>query len=714
MKILIPFILLLLPLLTVAQAVPRNTNNEDFCISRSNHVPITASSNTTIRGDSINAGGANTPCITIPDNSANIHITKCRLLNSHAVNGAISIGHNCSNIEIDTNYISDSYRCVNIGGGNVASTGNNIHINYNRGLNFADAPNHPNGAGNFVQFNMITGAGNQVNNNDLLTTLTTAGTPNTSTIGDQISLFKSYGTSSSYLQVLHNCIQGGSSDPSGKSGIIAGDVGGGYQDIEFNTMVNTGSQAGQVQGGTFIIMSNNVGVTNKYSWCFEGFESGNYSGNPSNNVTMATNRALWYNKQGNRLDFYWDSSNGNPQPIGWTTNISDNTLSPNTLLQVPLFNPTCSAPVVTPPNISYVPSSNVYQAGKTIGTLTPNNSGGAVTSTYTASPALPNGIVLNATTGVISGTPTTATQLTVYVISASNTGGTSHFNLTITVTPPPVSIPVINYSPSTNVYTVGSTTSILSPVNTGGVAVSFSIDKTLPNGLSFNTTNGQISGTPSVISPATVYTVTATNSSGSGKATVTITVNSNPIQPPNISYPSNTITATYGITIPPQAPKNTGSAGGYSVSPGLPFGWNIDPNTGIITALPGSVHTTSQFVVTASNGSGSSRDTLTITVVAAPLVITAISQTKYINTPNPVLTVVYSGFLGTDNNTNALTVQPSVTTTATLNSPLGSYTITPNGAAANNYTISYSNGILEIIPANVTTITFRVIGGVVN
>jgi len=51
------------------------------------------------------------------------------------------------------------------------------------------------------------------------------------------------------------------------------------------------------------------------------------------------------------------------------------------------------------------------------------------------------------------------------------------------------------------------------------------LNKNLPAGLSFNSSTGAISGTPTAVSASTVYTVTAYNASGSGSTTVTITVN---------------------------------------------------------------------------------------------------------------------------------------------------------------------------------------------
>jgi gliding motility-associated-like protein len=90
---------------------------------------------------------------------------------------------------------------------------------------------------------------------------------------------------------------------------------------------------------------------------------------------------------------------------------------------------------------------------------------------------------------------------------------------------------------------------------------SYTIDKPLPAGLVFNQTNGQVSGTPTVPSPATVYTITANNSSGSSSTPLTIKVNAAPvvISSPNISYATPQI-YTANTPIAPLTPTNTGGA----------------------------------------------------------------------------------------------------------------------------------------------------------
>ncbi|MFN0256641.1 MBG domain-containing protein [Pedobacter ureilyticus] len=61
----------------------------------------------------------------------------------------------------------------------------------------------------------------------------------------------------------------------------------------------------------------------------------------------------------------------------------------------------------------------------------------------------------------------------------------------------------------------------------------------------------------------------------------------------------------------------------------------------------------------------------------------------------PTLGISYSGFKFTDSEAS-LGTRPTVTTTATRNSPAGTYTLVPNGAVSNNYSFIYVNGQLTI------------------
>ena len=71
--------------------------------------------------------------------------------------------------------------------------------------------------------------------------------------------------------------------------------------------------------------------------------------------------------------------------------------------------------------------------------------------------------------------------------------------------------------------TVGSAITSVTPTVTGTVA-SYSIEPTLPAGLSIDPTTGVISGTPTVTATSAIYTVTATNAGGNTTATLTVAV----------------------------------------------------------------------------------------------------------------------------------------------------------------------------------------------
>ena len=88
--------------------------------------------------------------------------------------------------------------------------------------------------------------------------------------------------------------------------------------------------------------------------------------------------------------------------------------------------------MVAPSALSY-PSPQIAVVGTV---FTPVNA--TVTGTvsgYSASPALPAGVTLNALTGQISGTPTAAAPTAIYTITAQNSSGATAFGLSLTVNP---------------------------------------------------------------------------------------------------------------------------------------------------------------------------------------------------------------------------------------------------------------------------------------
>ena len=85
----------------------------------------------------------------------------------------------------------------------------------------------------------------------------------------------------------------------------------------------------------------------------------------------------------------------------------------------------------------------------------------------------------------------------------------------------------------------------------------------------------------------------------------------------------------------------------------------------------------------------------TLTVNKATLSATADDKVKNYGEENPVFTVAYSGFVGTDNETD-LDTPPTAQCTAKQSSNVGNYQITVSGGTDNNYTFSYFDGTLTI------------------
>jgi hypothetical protein len=141
-----------------------------------------------------------------------------------------------------------------------------------------------------------------------------------------------------------------------------------------------------------------------------------------------------------------------------------------------------------------------------------------------------------------------------------------------------------------------------------------------------------------------------------------------------------------------------------TASSGLPVSFEIvsqDPAT--IISLNGSTITI--------NGAGTARiratqpgnDTYraapaverTLLINKAPLTVTAANKTKVQGAANPPLTYAYSGFVNGDD-AGDIDTPPVATTTATANSPAGTYPITVSGGSDNNYAFTYVAGTLTI------------------
>jgi N-acetylneuraminic acid mutarotase len=260
-----------------------------------------------------------------------------------------------------------------------------------------------------------------------------------------------------------------------------------------------------------------------------------------------------------------------------------------------------------PPSGLRYPTPPTFTVGQAITPLTPTVTGSV--SSYSVSPALPAGLSLSASTGVISGQPSAVAATASYTVMASNAAGSTTAHVSITVAAAPASAPVITLQPASQsvpvyrpaTFTVGAT---------GNATLSYQwyyvAPVLMPSGAAIpGATSSTLTVSNSVTAAAAggYYCVVTDTSNGSVKTTQ-----------------SNTATLTVltqrtQITLSGESAVLPGSAGHVVSTPaqaGLTYAWTI--SNGTITAgqtsnqatyTAGSLgHTVLTLTVLTPNGAG--------------------------------------------------------------------------------------------------------------
>ena len=118
-----------------------------------------------------------------------------------------------------------------------------------------------------------------------------------------------------------------------------------------------------------------------------------------------------------------------------------------------------------------------------------------------------------------------------------------------------------------------------------------------------------------------------------------------------------------------------------------------------ITCSASETSAVGDYPIKISKGSVTNSDVTfidgTLTVKTAPLTVSVGNYTRKVGEDNPQFILTYKGFKNNETE-DVLTQKPVATTMATKNSVPGDYPITVYGGQAQNYDISYVNGVLTV------------------
>jgi len=263
-------------------------------------------------------------------------------------------------------------------------------------------------------------------------------------------------------------------------------------------------------------------------------------------------------------------------------------------------------------------------------------------------------------------------------------------NTTSTITPAPLDVTTANVT-----KTYDGTTAVVggSLVATDGTQL-FGSD-TLSGGVFAYTNADAGSGKTVTVSGVTVndgnggnnYDVTDIDNTTSTIEQALLTVSGITAQSKSYDGTTSATLDTAGATL---AGKISGDDVGISG-----VGSFADPNAGIdktVTLSLALTGTASSNYVLAGTGS---ETTTTASISPDALTITADDASRVTGQPNPPFTLSYSGFVA-GQTTSSLTTLPTVWTTASTNSPAGTYPISVSGAADPNYVFTYVPAVLTV------------------
>ena len=240
----------------------------------------------------------------------------------------------------------------------------------------------------------------------------------------------------------------------------------------------------------------------------------------------------------------------------------------------------------------------------------PEANSGNTPLTYTLSGTLPTGMTFDASTRLISGTPSaaqTAKSYTYKVRDADGDEATSKFSITV-VTDPLASVDAQSWLTDTAV-------SLTLPKATGGnVPLTYSIGGTLPTGVSFNASSRVVSGTPTSTQTAKTYTYKVRGWNGNEhveKFTITVTDNTPTLG--SVADQNWVKDLAVSITLPAASGGDTPLT--YSLAGDMPTGVSFDASSRVLSGTPTATQNAKTYTYKVEDANGSEvTDEFTIAV----------------------------------------------------------------------------------------------------
>ncbi|HEX9001860.1 MAG TPA: putative Ig domain-containing protein, partial [Blastocatellia bacterium] len=251
------------------------------------------------------------------------------------------------------------------------------------------------------------------------------------------------------------------------------------------------------------------------------------------------------------------------------------------------------------PAISLAPAS---LPGGTIGaaynqTVSATPSGVAGSYGYSVtSGALPNGLTLNASTGAITGAPTTSGTFSFRIAAtAGDCSGARDYTVTIACASVAITTTTLSAGTAGTAY---SQTIAVTPAAPAGSYTFSLLTGSLPSGLTLNSATGGLSGMPNAAGSHS-FTIKATAATGCvATQSYTLVINCPAITLSTL--PAPVLNSTYNQTV---TASPSGGSYSFAVTAGaLPAGLSLNSATGALTGTP-----------TASSGGGSYNFTITAT-----------------------------------------------------------------------------------------------------